>query len=77
MLAGDIQTNPGPQHRNKNSQSLWVLWKACHLGPVREYAMTIAASGTTDHVLNFVPMTMNYYNDQTYNGCAANVNPWM
>jgi hypothetical protein len=74
MSAGDIQTNPGPQHRNRTVNPCG-LWKGLSLGPAREYAVTIAASGTTDHVLNFVPMIMNYYNDQTYNGCATNVNP--
>jgi hypothetical protein len=37
--------------------------------------VTNATSGITDHVLNFVPMIMNYYNAQMYIGCAANVNP--
>jgi hypothetical protein len=32
---------------------------------------------STKHSAWVLPMIMNYYNDQTYNGCAANVNPRM
>ena len=49
----------GPQHRNRTVNPCGLV-KGLSLGPAREYAVTIAASGTTDHVLNFVPMIMNY-----------------
>lgn len=65
MLAGDIETNPGPNRNASINRS--------H-GTAEGSVAIIAVFGTTNHASNLALTTTNFLKDPTYNGFAVNAN---
>jgi hypothetical protein len=72
MLAGDIETNPGP-----NKMLVYIRVDSAknrsHGTAEGSVAMTVAF-GTTNHASNFALTTTNFLKDPTYNGFSVSAN---